>query len=193
MKGHTILLNPACQAFIAFFNTNVDVAKKNPKQIFIAAAAGGYFEKFIGSGLNAERFVFAWEIYEQAILLKRDIAKIARLRESSPDAAADAYRNRLSRFDAFVAEGLSVEELEEAAPQSSMFLIALAGKVFGQNPDQLLLAHKKTIFSALESLLLRSVATVGSSRAGAWPTMLKSQPFYEQTVKNMRLRARKLK
>lgn len=189
LKTHAIGLQPACQAYIAFFHTNVDVAKKNPKRIFTSAAGGGYFETFINSGITAEKFIFSWELYKCAEELKKTIVKLLREQEHfKPSELQDRIIARAKK----IARPVDLDELAAAVPQSAAFVVALAGKRYKNNSGEALLAHKKRIVRELRALLLRLVASKSKTQIGSWPTLLKSQKFFEATVKTLGLRKRSL-
>ena len=190
VKDRTISVQPACQSYIAFFHTNVDIAKKNPKQIFISGAAGGYFEKFIGGGLTAEKFIFAWELYRRATELKRKISRLSRTKDV--DSPCTVYESEFSQFEKQVQSGLRIDELEAAAPQSAMFLIALLGKKYNGNSEELLLQHLEEIAAEIPKALFALVRRMAANRASSWPTLLKSQSFFDSAVAELKLRKKTL-
>ena len=191
ISDYTIRLQPACQSYIAFFHTNVDIAKRNPKQIFISAAAGGYFEAFITSGLTAEKFIFAWELYKRAMALKRLIARLSRSKDHKE--LIKLYNEKFRRFDKYVANGLDLDELEAAAPQSSMFLIALLGRKYNGNPEDVLLAKLDKISDELPQMLFTFVTKSPAIRSRSWPSFLRSQTSFESAIREMKLRKRNLR
>lgn len=182
LADRSIQLQSACQAYIAFFDRNVDIAKKNPKKIFLSKAAGGYFEQFINFELSASKFLFAWELYKEAMRLSRRIASIKRKFESAA-ARAKHYKQEFPEC-ADLIEKVSLEEMEGAAPPASLFVVAVLGAVHGASHPDKLNAQKDSIIGEMPRVLFELAARSKVERKGStWGTLLKSQQFYAKFVK----------
>ena len=59
LHGRVIRLKEGAQAYVATFMRQPELAKKNPKRIFLSANDGGYFDRVFNSDLTAQKFVAA--------------------------------------------------------------------------------------------------------------------------------------
>jgi hypothetical protein len=89
----------------------------------LSAVAGGYFERFV-SGLSADRFLLSWEMFLDVAALQAKIATLRR-RNRAGRHSASHYRSAFAEYDKIVGKQFSFVELEQAAPQCAMFVLAL--------------------------------------------------------------------
>ncbi len=82
LEGRVIKLRDGAQAYTATYFRQPELAKKNPKRIFLGLEDGGSFDRVFGAGMSAEKFVVAqrrkWvtdEFVERFMNLKRRKAR----------------------------------------------------------------------------------------------------------------------
>jgi hypothetical protein len=173
----------ASQAYVATFLRQPELAKKNPKRIFLGSQDGGSFEKVFSVDLSAENFVTAYRLAVGVEGLIRQFMTRKRRKERVGDWKVDYAvlldKDILKEFGDIV---------DQVVPQSAVFLSALAFEEWvrlrGRRIGDLLSAIESGDYSLLQRLLLvilryaRSQATLGKS----WPTLLKSQQFFDNVA-----------
>src|SRR5437867_1204363 len=121
LDGAVIRLKNASQTYVATFLRQPELAKKNPKRIFLGAQDGGSFEKVFSAELTAESFVAAHRLAACVDDFIRQFMTRKRRRNRVEDWKAD-YSSVLgpSVIDQFG------EVVDQVVPQSAIFLSALA-------------------------------------------------------------------
>ncbi len=186
LQDRIIRLKEGAQAYVATFMRQPELAKKNPKRIFLAANDGGYFDRVFNSDLTAEKFVAAHRISGVVNEYVRQFMTRKRRKDRVEDWRKD-YESLL---------GVAVmpkhaDVVDQVIPQSAVFLTALVYdlSVATQNrPIDEVLAEMSSGQALLNDLLLLLIdigkADPGTSRS--WPTLLKSQSFFEKVASFVR-------
>jgi hypothetical protein len=181
LDGNVIKLKEGTQAYVSTYLRQPEMAKKNPKIMFLGSQDGGYFERIFNDELTAERFVAAqrlsWQVGE---FVKRFIAK-KRRRERVADWKSE-YATLLGK--PLVASHGSV--LDQVIPQSVVFLCAITFEIEvsikGRSIDEVVAELEGANYSKfIEYLdLIISFASEDNELVASWPTLLKSQSFYDR-------------
>lgn len=181
LDDRLIRLKEGAQAYVATFMRQPELAKKNPKRIFLGASDGGYFDRIFGPDLTAERFVSAHRLAQCVNDYVRQFMTRKRRKDRVPD-----WRSDYGAFlgSDFVSKHSNI--VDQVIPQSAIFLIAavyelrvvLQSRSIYDVIDEL----GSQDFSVLNELLIQTIefATADPSFSKSWPTLLKSQAFFEK-------------
>jgi hypothetical protein len=190
LDDRIVKLKEGAQAFVATYMRQPELAKKNPKRIFVGATDGGYFDRVFGGELTAEKFVAAHRLAQCINEYVRQFMTRKRRRERVGDWKAD-YSGLLGA--ALVAQHPKL--LDQVVPQSAIFLtaavfelrVALQRRPIDVVVDELSAAD----FTVLNELLLQTIDFAGQdeSFSKSWPTLLKSQAFFEKFATYLKGRA----
>lgn len=181
LDGRVIRLKEGTQAYVATYMREPEMAKKNPKLMFLGSQDGGFFERIFNDALTAERFVAAQQLlWQVAEFVKRFMTR-KRRRDRVDDWQAD-YASLLGRSLVDRHGPL----LDQVVPQSAVFLCAI---IF----EAEVTARKRPIDEVVTELaagnysrvlcyldLLIRFASEDRDLAASWPTRLKSQSFYDR-------------
>jgi AIPR protein len=184
LEGRVIKLRDGTQAYTATYFRQPELAKKNPKRIFLGPEDGGSFDRVFGPGMSAEKFVVAQRLkwvtdgfVERFMNLKRRKARGV---------------DWVSEYTELLGPKLVHEfgdRLDQVVPQCSVFLCALLFE------DHIVLRNEQssTLLTALEAgdlsaiydklaVILQFARDNPTSANKSWPTLLKSQPFFENVA-----------
>lgn len=171
-----IQLQSGCQAYCAVFMQDLDLAKKNPKNIFISAQSGGKFELITTSEFTAEKLAFAHKIIKSIDNLKQQIKALRNqpTREQNTNLAKLLGSSNSVKWAEFIL----------MLPQASLFIATLVGhQISGQQFSNVTqVSIQKYIKRAALKTYLK-----GSTSEGSWPTLLKSETFFEAVKKGIRI------
>jgi AIPR protein len=187
LDDRLIRLKEGAQAYVATYMRQPELAKKNPKRIFLSAADGGYFDRIFSSDLTAERFVAAHRLAQCIGEYVRQFMTRKRRKERVPDWRSD-YAALLG--DDFVPKHGSV--VDQVIPQSAIFLMAavyeLRVVLQGRSIEDVIEELGRPNFSILNELLSQTIsfAAADQSFSKSWPTLLKSQAFFEKFTSYLR-------
>ena len=189
LDERAIRLKDGAQAYVATYLRQPEWAKKNPKLIFLGATDGGYFDRVFNNELTAERFVLAHRLALAVDEFVRQFMTRKRRADKSEDWKKD-YSELLGAK--LVSKHHDV--LNQVIPQSATFLAALVydyAVVANGQPIEDVLAQIKKSPALLSELLMHLIDTAkkddGASKS--WPTLLKSQAFFEKVANFLRGRA----
>lgn len=180
LADRLIRLKEGTQAYTATFSRQPELAKKNPKRMFLGSQDGGIFERLF-EDISAEKIVLAHRLkravdrfVERFMALKRRKVKLANWRND--------YASLLSE-DLVTKHG---DTLDQVVPQSAVFISALIFEKYVQiqkgDPEAVIgvleTGNTSPIRNALEEILDFAAAnpTVANK---SWPTLLKSQAFFD--------------
>jgi len=179
LKDRVIRLKEATQAYVATFLRQPELAKKNPKRIFLGAFDGGSFERIFNSELSAEKFLqaqqLAWGVealVKQFMTRKRRKERVESWRKDYEDALGKTLVEK------------HAEVLDQVIPQSAVFLSGLAYEEW----VRLRRRDLKDLLSVIETgdydffrrqILLIIEYAKNNKLTQSWPTLLKSQSFFE--------------
>lgn len=182
LDDRIIRLKEGAQAYTATYMRQPEWAKKNPKRIFLGAEDGGYFDRVFSSELTAEKFVAAHRLAQCVNEYVRQFMTRKRRKERVADWRTD-YKELLgSRL--VEKHGTIVDQV---IPQSALFLTAMVfdlrvtiqSHVIADVISELEKENEilnNLIFDAIE------VAQHDPSLSKSWPTLLKSQPFFDKVT-----------
>jgi hypothetical protein len=179
-----IPLKEGAQVYAATYCRQPELAKKNPKFIFLKDTDGGYFSSIFGPNISAEKFINSYRLY-QKISHFVDNFKVLRRK-----------RTRLENWKRECSALLGPElvetyerELDEVVPQSVIFLCALLFEryIHGQkwSMEQMLnsiQADKPSIATEMLHLVIKYTKEHPADINKSWPTLMKSQAFFEQVA-----------
>jgi hypothetical protein len=183
LEGSVIPLKPASQAYVATFLRQPELAKKNPKRIFLGSNDGGSFEKVFSADLTAEKFISASKLAHAVDELIRQFMTRKRRKERVADWQAD-YAIVLGK-ELVIESGTVIDQM---VPQCGVFLCALAFeetvRIRGRSIDDLLATLAKGDNSLFQRLLVvvARYANTHPALAKSWPTLLKSQQFFDNVA-----------
>ena len=180
LDGHVIRLKDGAQAYTATFFGQPELAKKNPKKIFLSTADGGSYEKIFSSEMTAEKIIVAHEIKIYVEDFVRRFAGVHRKLQASDDLET-AYKPLLGGA---LAENHK-DVIHQAMAQCSLFVCGTLFKDLAEFqkidpvsiPDLL-----KTDGSRLIQEHLRYTIEYAKNNkdkaGGSWPVLLKSNTFF---------------
>jgi hypothetical protein len=168
-----IQMQTGCQAYSAVYLQDIDLAKKNPKFIFLPKRSGGRFEDVATSHFTPTRLIQAYSILTAVENVHRQIRA---LRHFAP-ALRQSHLRKILRTRATV----SFDDLVPMVSQAGLFISGLVA-------HQL---EKTDVFepTEVEKIIRKSIVrtfTAGTDRAGSWASLLKSQLFFEEVKKTLR-------
>jgi hypothetical protein len=189
LDQRVIRLKEGAQAYAATYMKQPEWAKKNPKRIFLSADDGGYFDRVFSNELTAEKFVAAHRLAQCVNEYVRQFMTRKRRKERVGDWQTD-YKELLgSRL--VEAHGSVVDQV---IPQSALFLTAmvfdLRVTIQGRAVEDVIqeLESRNEILNALIFDAI-GVAQDDPGLSKSWPTLLKSQPFFDKVASFQRGRA----
>jgi len=180
LDGSTIRLKDGLQAYTATFLRQPELAKKNPKKIFEGAQDGGIFDKVFAHDLTAEKVISAHrlsalvnEYVRQFMMRKRKKEKLA---------------NWQAEYQTLLGESLvkkHVAVVDQVVPQSAIFLSAIVFdewvNILKKPHDDLLAQLEGKDYTILNTKIEQLIDFVKDreKEAKSWPTLLKSQPLFD--------------
>lgn len=183
LENAVIPLKDAAQAYVATYMRQPELAKKNPKRIFQGFYEGGLFEKIFSADLTAERFLLGYRLSLSINGYIKQFMTRKRRRDRHHDWKAD-YRSLLGAE--IVDEFAGV--VDQVVQQSAVFLSALAfeewARLRGKDVGELVTSLERGEFDLLNQLLLAILKYAEGQKAlgKSWPTLLKSQSFFENVA-----------
>ncbi|MFO1006539.1 MAG: AIPR family protein [Planctomycetaceae bacterium] len=181
LQGHVIRLRDGAQAYVATFLRMPELAKKNPKRIFLNAQDGGVYDRVFNNEISAEKLVSAHKIKTAVDGFIRRFTALKQRKSRVADWKAE-YQELLTepivtRF---------VDKVDQVIPQSGVFLCALIYetqcRVGGQDPESVASTLEAGDMTSLINELaaaLEFAVTNPENAIKSWPTLLKSQGFFE--------------
>jgi hypothetical protein len=183
LEGRVIGIKEGTQAYVSTFFRQPELAKKNVKRMFLGAQDGGYFERIFNEELSAEKFVMAQQIkwhvddfVKQFMSRKRRKARVENWYEDYEELLGVEMMKQHK------------DVIDQVIPQSSIFVSAILFeervRILGGTPEELLRDLDKdnqTMIDKLGSIIeyARKNPQIANK---SWPTLLKSQPFFENVV-----------
>lgn len=181
LERRVISLKDGSQAYAATYFRNPELAKKNPQKIFMGSSDGGYFEKVFNEEVTAEKFVVAQQIkwHVDAFVGQFMTRKRRKGRVSS---WVNDYKDLL---------GSSLVEkwedrLDQVIPQSAIFLCAILFEDYvrikkgkAEALVEALGSNGNTLVQDTLGVIIEVGITHSDAQGKSWPTLLKSQSFFE--------------
>lgn len=183
LEDRVIGIKEGTQAYVSTFFREPELAKKNVKRMFLGSQDGGYFERIFSEDLSAEKFVVAQQIkwlvddfVKQFMTRKRRKARVENWYEDYKDLLGENLMKDHS------------DVIDQVVPQSSIFLCAILFeeqvRILQVAPEDL----EEQLKVSIEPMLDKLYMVIGFAKANpqiankSWPTLLKSQPFFENVV-----------
>lgn len=180
VEDRTIRLKDGAQAYTATFYGQPELAKKNPKKIFLSVDDGGSFEKIFSSDMTAEKVIVAHQIKTFVDDFVRKFSAIRR-KTQNPEKLQVAYELILGK-DLSTHYG---DVIHQVMAQCALFL---CGTIFEdlvkfQNRDfpliPALLATQGSLLVQEHLLYILDYAAKNQDKANrSWPVLLKSNTFF---------------
>jgi hypothetical protein len=167
-----ICLQECCQAYMAFYKSNIDLSKKNPRLLFISKSNGGNFEDLINDEFTPERLICSWIVYLAVEDFKDQILTVKRKKKKLKKNLINLLGNKLK---------VNIPDLLTMIPQSTLMTVAILGNTL-RNKSLSELSIEKTNFQKSISKTYLSIYKKASGLEGAWPTKLKSQTVYNKII-----------
>ncbi len=180
LDQRVIRLKEGAQAYTATYMKQPEWAKKNPKRIFLGADDGGYFDRVFSKELTAEKFVLAHRLAQCV----NDYVNHFMTRKRRKARVADWKNDYLELLGAPLATEYS-SIVDQIIPQSALFLTAmvfdLRVTLQGRSVEEVITELENTN-EILNSLIVDAIKVAQSddNMAKSWPTLLKSQPFFDK-------------
>jgi hypothetical protein len=188
LSGRVLRLKDATQAYVGTYFRQPELAKKNPKKMFLSQNDGGFFERIFGADLTAEHFVIAQRIKWCIDDYVTEFMPLKRRKDRVED-----WRSEYTGLLGTELVDRYADIMDQVIPQCAVFLSAIVFdeqvKILGRNPGELadqLEGGDKTL---LNSAILRISQFAADNPAAAdksWPTLLKSQAFFDNVVSFIR-------
>lgn len=181
LTERVIRLKEGAQAFVTTYMRQPELAKKNPKRIFVGASDGGYFDRVFGGELTAERFVHAHRVAQSVNEYVRQFMTRKRRKERVADWKAE--------YAALLGGSLVLRHsalVDQVIPQSAIFLTAAVfdfrARMQRRPIAQVIEELERNDFHVLNDLVEQTIdfAAADESFSKSWPTLLKSQAFFDK-------------
>ena len=178
IQDRTIKLKEGAQAYTATFYQQPEIAKKNPKRIFLSIDDGGLFERIFSSEMTAEKIIVAHEIKAFVDDFVRRFGKARRKLREGDDvslAYAPIVGSTLAEYP----------DIHQVIPQCSLFicgtlykdLVGFQGNPFSSIPGILSCRGDELVREHLHVVV--DFAKNNKDKADrSWPTLLKSNAFF---------------
>ena len=184
VEGHTIRLKDGAQAYTATYYGQLELAKKNPKKIFLSVDDGGSYEKIFSAEMTAEKMIVAHKIKTYIDDFVRKFGGIRRKAQAS-DNLQEAYLPVLGQELA----SRHSDVIHQVMAQCTLFL---CGTIFkdlvdlqSKNPSAIpeFLTNEGSALIQSHLLFILDYAKSNKEKADkSWPTLLKSNVFFENIM-----------
>jgi hypothetical protein len=180
LQDRTIRLKEGAQAYTATFYGQPEIAKKNPKKIFLSVEDGGSYERIFSPDMTAEKMIIAHEIKSFVDDFARAFAAIRRKTQASD--------NLQAAYEPILGAELAAQHndvIHQVMAQCSLFLCGTiykdlvdlqkkdpssVPKFLKDEGSQLIREHLKYIIG---------FAKINKEKADrSWPVLLKSNNFF---------------
>jgi hypothetical protein len=182
LDRHVITLQEGSQAYVATFFRHPELAKKDPKKIFLSVEDGGYFERIFSSEITAQKMVTAHQIKQYVDDFVKRFGSIKRKRARHADGWEVEYRILLG--DQLFSSHL--DRIDQVVPTSGFFLCATLFReyvdILKLGPDSLIDELSEIADVKISEHLCRILDYAKSNPGEAnrsWPTLLKSNRFFQ--------------
>lgn len=181
-ENRIIQMQTGCQAYCAVYLQDIDLAKKNPKLIFLPMRSGGRFEDVATSNFTPSRLVNAYTILQAVEFATKKIRQLRLV----PMASQKSQLKKILGTNAQV-------QFDEVRPMVAQAALFVSGLVAHQLYEGSSVIPKGDKLDHLIGKALYKTLVAGAKREGSWATLLKSQSFYEEVKKQFRTVATKKK
>jgi hypothetical protein len=179
-----INLKEGTQAYVATFYRNPELAKRNPKLIFLSQNEGGFFNKVFNDKLTAEKFIQAYKI-------KRNIDDFV-----TTFSSLKRRKNRISDWSQQLKELLGDrlftdygDRIDLVIPQCSIMISALIFDEYirkkHRSPQDLLNALESNSLSLIQNKLYTIIDVADKNEDFSdisYTSLLKSQSYFNHLI-----------
>jgi hypothetical protein len=186
MEGKVMSLKAATQAYVATFYERPYLAKSDLGRVFLGTSRGGYFDSIFGDGMTAGDFCTAYQLKSVVDSFIRDFAACKRRRAKS---RTDNWRGDYESLLGPELVRVYGDQLDQMVPQSGIFLCAVVFqahvRIRGADARclvDLLAKHRNAVLcTSLRTIFdfARDHKDDPGIANRSWPTLLKSQAFFE--------------
>jgi hypothetical protein len=180
LENHVIPLKEGTQAYASTYYRQPELAKKNQKLLFMSRKDNGHFDRIFNTELTAEKFLNAFKIkacvdeyIKKFVTMKRRKARTGNWEEE---------------YSEFLSDNLFVNHLkiiDQVIPQSTIFICAVLfekyTKIQKRDVSELLDDINRTP-NGIINMTLESILNFANNNPDiankSWPTLLKSQTFF---------------
>jgi hypothetical protein len=180
LEDRTIRLKDGAQAYTATFYGQPEIAKKNPKKIFLSVEDGGSYERIFSPEMTAEKMIIAHEIKVFVDDFVRTFATIRR--------KAQASDNLQVAYEPILGAELAAQHsdvIHQVMAQCSLFLCGTIYKdlvdLQKMDPCSIPQILKEDGYPLIRAHLqyIIDYATSNKDKADrSWPVLLKSNAFF---------------
>lgn len=178
LADRTIKLKEGAQAYTATFYQQPEIAKKNPKKIFLSNEDGGQFERIFSTDMTAEKVIIAHKIKTFVDSFVRRFAGIRRKLQAADDVEA-AYSPVIGATLA------AFPDIHQVIPQCSLFIcgtvyrdcVELQGNASSSIPA-ILEQRGNALIQEHLGLIVEYAKNNKDKADRSWPTLLKSNTFF---------------
>jgi hypothetical protein len=189
LEERTIRLKEGTQAYAATFLRQPELAKKNPKKLFLSINDGGDFERIFNQEITAERVIYATRVKRVVNAFVEDFSKMKRRKPR--------LENPVEEYRGFLGSKLYDEHgevVDQCIPQSGVFLAAI---IFEEHVR----IHKNCAEELVQKIesdqgwdmcrgrvydIIQFAKDNPQIATKSWPTLLKSQQFFENVAAYLR-------
>jgi len=181
LSDRVIRLKDASQAYVATYYRQPEIAKKNTGKIFLGSQDGGYFERIFNIDLTAEKLLLSQQLKWHVDEYIKQFMTLKRRKDRVSDWKAD-YKTLLG--NELVDKHHDV--LDQVIPQSGIFLCAIVFEehvVLKNGDPQTVIDEISTngfsVVNEAIQLIIQFAKHNPSIANRSWPTLLKSQAFFQ--------------
>jgi hypothetical protein len=180
LENRIIRLKDGAQAYTASFYQQPEIAKKNPKKIFLSVADGGNYERIFSHDMTAEKVIIAHGIKTFVDEFVRRFAAVRHKLQASDDIHA-TYEPVLGQKLA----SRHSDVIHQVMAQCSLFLCGTLFKdlvdLRGKDPSEIPGLLRSEGSDLIQEHLLHIIEYAKSNKEKAdksWPVLLKSNTFF---------------
>jgi len=170
-----IQIQTGCQAYCAAFLQDIDLAKKNPKNMFLSKAYGGKFEDIASNDFTANKLIQSYSLLLSIQSFFNDIKNIQKNTKTKPIELSKLLKLRRQTLD--------YANFRKMLSNANFFI---CGLVSYQLKFNLTNASNKQLIQPYIAKALSASFYEGSGSNAAWGTLLRSQQFFESVKKKLK-------
>lgn len=182
VEGRVIKLKEGAQAYTATFYQQPEIAKKNPRRIFLSIEDGGHFERIFSPDMTAEKVIVGHKLKSFVDNFVRQFTRVHR--------RIQATENPQIVYAPVIGQRLAaIPDIVQVIPQCSLFICGTIYKDLvdfqSHLPSQIpeILEQQGEAMIQEHLCLVVEYAKENKDKADqSWPTLLKSNSFFGHIV-----------